>query len=193
MAASHYRRTRLFVALMQFAAIIRSLDHWLRADMNIEDKKVVAFHYTLTDENGGTVESSREREPMSYLHGAGNIIPGLEKAMAGRAAGERFEVTVQPAEGYGERKEANVQRIPLKHLGKMPRPRPGQILGLQTQQGPVQVTVLKVGRFNIDVDANHPLSGQVLNFDVEIVDVRDATEEEVSHGHVHGPGGHAHG
>jgi FKBP-type peptidyl-prolyl cis-trans isomerase SlyD len=160
--------------------------------MNIEDNKVVNFHYTLLNEQGETVESSREREPMSYLHGAGNIIPGLEKGMAGHSVGDRFEVTVQPEEGYGERREANVQRIPLKRLGNIPRPRPGQILGLQTQQGPMQVTVLKVGRFNIDVDANHPLSGQVLKFDVEIMDIRDATEEEVSHGHAHGPGGHHH-
>jgi FKBP-type peptidyl-prolyl cis-trans isomerase SlyD len=161
--------------------------------MNIQDQKVVDFHYTLTNENGETVESSRGRDPMSYLHGAGNIIPGLEKAMAGHVAGDQFEVIVPPEEGYGERREANVQRIPIKRLGNMPRPRPGQILGLQTQQGPVQVTVLKVGKFNIDVDANHPLSGQVLNFAVEIVGVRDATEEEVSHGHAHGPGGHEHG
>ncbi|MGA0264970.1 MAG: FKBP-type peptidyl-prolyl cis-trans isomerase [Lysobacterales bacterium] len=160
--------------------------------MNIEDQKVVDFHYTLTNEQGETVESSRERDPMSYLHGANNIIPGLEQAMNGRAAGDTFEVTVQPADAYGERQEANVQRIPLKRLGKIPRPRPGQILGLQTQQGPVQVTVIKVGRFNVDVDANHPLAGQALTFDVEIVGVRDATEEEISHGHAHGPGGHQH-
>lgn len=160
--------------------------------MNVQDQKVVDFHYTLTNEQGETVESSREREPMSYLHGAGNIIPGLEKAMEGRSAGDRFEVTVPPEEAYGERREANVQRIPLKHLGKMPKPRPGQILGLQTRQGPMQVTVLKVGRFNVDVDANHPLAGQSLTFDVEIIGVRDASEEETSHGHAHGPGGHHH-
>ena len=160
--------------------------------MNIEDQKVVDFHYTLTNEQGETVESSRERDPMSYLHGANNIIPGLEQAMNGRAAGDTFEVTVQPADAYGERQEANVQRIPLKRLGKIPRPRPGQILGLQVQQGPVQVTVIKVGRFNVDVDANHPLAGQALTFDVEIVGVRDATEEEISQGHAHGPGGHQH-
>ena len=160
--------------------------------MNIEDQKVVDFHYTLTNEQGETVESSRERDPMSYLHGANNIIPGLEQAMNGRAAGDTFEVTVQPADAYGERQETNVQRIPLKRLGKIPRPRPGQILGLQTQQGPVQVTVIKVGRFNVDVDANHPLAGQALTFDVEIVGVRDATEEEISQGHAHGPGGHQH-
>jgi FKBP-type peptidyl-prolyl cis-trans isomerase SlyD len=160
--------------------------------MKIEDKKVVDFHYTLRNEEGEELDSSREREPMSYLHGAGNIIQGLEKAMEGRVAGEQFEVLVPPGEAYGERTEANVQRIPLKRLGRIPKPQPGQVLGLQTQQGPVQVTVLKVGRFNIDVDANHPLSGQSLNFEVEIIGVREAKEEELSHGHAHGPGGHQH-
>lgn len=160
--------------------------------MKIEDKKVVDFHYTLRNEEGEELDSSREREPMAYLHGAGNIIPGLEKAMGGRVAGEQFEVLVPPGEAYGERTEANVQRIPLKRLGRIPKPQPGQVLGLQTQRGPVQVTVLKVGRFNIDVDANHPLSGQSLNFEVEIIGVREATQEELSHGHAHGPGGHQH-
>ena len=163
--------------------------------MNIEDKKVVAFHYTLTNDEGETLDTSRERgEPMLYLHGASNIIPGLEKAMAGRQAGDSFEVSVPPEEGYGERREANVQRLALKKLGVKPNQlQPGMILNLQTNQGPAQVTVLKVGRFNVDVDANHPLSGHTLNFDVEIVEVRDATEEEQQHGHAHGPGGHDHG
>jgi FKBP-type peptidyl-prolyl cis-trans isomerase SlyD len=162
--------------------------------MKIEDKKVVSFHYTLTSEEGETLDSSRERgEPMLYLHGANNIIPGLEKALAGHEAGDTFEVTVPPEEAYGERREANVQRLALKKLGLQAKKlQPGMILNLQTQQGPAQVTVLKVGRFNVDVDANHPLSGQPLNFDVEIVAVRDASDEEAEHGHAHGPGGHEH-
>jgi FKBP-type peptidyl-prolyl cis-trans isomerase SlyD len=161
--------------------------------MTIGKNKVVEFHYSLSNESGDPLDSSRERQPMAYLHGAGNIIPGLEKAMAGRVAGDHFEVTVAPEEAYGVRNEGNVQRIPLKRLGQLARPRPGQVLSLQTQQGPVQVTVVKVGRFNVDVDANHPLAGQVLNFEVDVVSVRDATPEELSHGHAHGPGGHHHG
>ena len=163
--------------------------------MKIEDKKVVAFHYTLTNDDGETLDTSRERgEPMLYLHGANNIIPGLEKAMAGKKMGDSFEVAVPPEEGYGERRDANVQRLPLKKLGVKPNQlKPGMILNLQTNQGPAQVTVLKVGRFNVDVDANHPLSGHTLRFDVEIVEVRDATDEEQEHGHAHGPGGHDHG
>lgn len=161
--------------------------------MKITENKVAEFHYTLTDEQGQPLDSSRERGPMAYLHGAGNIIPGLEKAMEGRVAGDQFSVTVPPEEAYGAGREANIQRIPLKRLGGGPKPRPGQVLTLQTNQGPVQVTVVKVGRFNVDVDANHPLAGQALTFDVEVVSVRDASEEEIRHGHAHGPGGHDHG
>ncbi len=157
--------------------------------MTIQQKKVVSFHYTLTNQEGDQLESSRDSEPMSYLHGANNIIPGLEKAMAGKSSGDAFQVTVEPAEAYGERKDANIQRISAKHFKKSKRLAPGQMVGLQTRQGPIQVTVVKVGRFNVDVDANHPLAGQALTFDVEVMDVRDASDEETTHGHVHGPGG----
>jgi len=163
--------------------------------MIIEDHKVVTFHYTLTGENGEVLDSSHQRgEPMAYLHGAGNIIPGLEKALEGRADGDKFTVTVPPEEAYGERRDANVQRLPLKKLGVSAHQlKPGMALNLQTNRGPAQVTVLKVGRFNVDVDANHPLSGQPLTFEVEITGIRDASEDEQQHGHVHGPGGHHHG
>jgi FKBP-type peptidyl-prolyl cis-trans isomerase SlyD len=161
--------------------------------MTVEKNKVVAFHYTLSDTQGEQIESSKDKDAMEYLHGASNIIPGLEKAMEGREAGDEFSVTVEPEEAYGTRSDANIQRIPLKRLGKIGKPKVGQVLGLQTNQGPVQVTVVKVGKFNVDVDANHPLSGQALTFDVEIVSVRDAAEDELGHGHSHGPGGHDHG
>ena len=157
--------------------------------MIIEDKKVVSFHYELTNQEGEQLESSRDKEPMTYLHGANNIIPGLEKAMVGKSAGDKFQITVEPAEAYGERKEANIQRISAKHFKNLRKLAPGQVVGLQTRQGPVQVTVVKIGRFNVDVDANHPLAGQALTFDVEVTGVRDASEEETAHGHVHGPGG----
>jgi len=159
---------------------------------NVAKGKVVSFHYTLSDETGEQLESSRERQPMSYLHGARNIIPGLEKALEGRSAGDSFQVTVAPAEAYGERNESNIQRIPAKHFRDPRRLEPGQIVSIQTRQGPVQAVVRKVGRFNVDVDANHPLAGKTLTFDVEVTDVRDATEEESAHGHVHGQGGVEH-
>lgn len=160
--------------------------------MTIQENKVVSFHYKLTSQDGEQIESSRDRQPMTYLHGAGNIIPGLEKAMSGKAVGDEFQVTVEAAEAYGERSEDKLQRIPAKHFKNLKRLMPGQIVALQTQQGQVQVTVVKIGRFNVDVDANHPLAGQALTFDVEVTEIRDASEEENTHGHVHGPGGVEH-
>jgi len=160
--------------------------------MTIQDKKVVSFHYTLTSQEGEQMETSADKEPMTYLHGARNIIPGLEKAMAGRSVGDEFQVTIEPADAYGEKSEANIQRVSAKHFRNPEKLEPGRIVLLQTKQGPVQVTVVKVGRFNIDVDANHPMAGQTLTFDVEVTALRDATEEELAHGHVHGPGGVEH-
>lgn len=160
--------------------------------MVVEKNKVVSFHYTLKNADGEQMESSRENEPMSYLHGANNIIPGLERALEGHAAGDEFTVTVEPEDAYGVRNENNVQRVSLKRLKGIGKISPGQILNLQTQKGPVQVTVLKVGRFNVDVDGNHPLAGMPLTFEVEVTEIRDATEDEKKHGHAHGPGGHQH-
>ncbi|HEY5775035.1 MAG TPA: peptidylprolyl isomerase [Xanthomonadales bacterium] len=160
--------------------------------MIAEKDKVVSFHYTLRNEAGEPIESSREKEPMSYLHGANHIITGLEKAMEGHAIKDEFSVTVEPEEAYGVRNENNVQRVPLKRLKGIGKISVGQVLTLQTNKGQVQVTVLKVGRFNVDVDGNHPLAGKSLTFDVEITDIRDASEEELTHRHVHGPGGHQH-
>ena len=160
--------------------------------MKIEKNKVVSFHYTVINQAGEEVDSSREREPMNYLHGANNIVRGLENALDGRSEGDEFQVTVEPAEAYGERNEQNIQRISAKHFKNPRKFKPGQMLVLKTKEGPVQVSVVKVGRFNIDVDANHPLSGQTLTFDVEVTEVRDATPEEAEHGHAHGPGGVEH-
>jgi len=157
----------------------------------IADKnKVVTFHYSLKNADDEEMESSIDREPMSYLHGANNIIKGLEKAMQGHTTGDKFSVTVAPEEAYGVRNENNIQRVPLKRLRGVGKIAVGQILTLKTKQGPVQVTVVKMGRFNVDVDANHPLAGETLTFDIEITEIRDASEEETKHGHVHGSGGH---
>ena len=160
--------------------------------MIVEKDKAVSFHYTLKNADGVQMETSREKDPMSYLHGANNIIPGLEKAMEGHAIKDEFSVTVEPEDAYGVRNEKNVQRVPLKRLKGIGKVSVGQVLNLQTNNGQVQVTVLKVGRFNVDVDGNHPLAGQQLTFEVEITDIRDASEEELEHSHVHGPGGHQH-
>ncbi len=160
--------------------------------MIAENDKVVSFHYTLTNAEGEEMESSRDKDPMVYLHGASNIIKGLERAMEGHAIEDKFSATIEPEDAYGVRNEGNVQRIPLKRLKGIGKITAGKILNLQTDKGPVQVTVLKVGRFNVDVDGNHPLSGKQLTFDVEIMDIRDSSEEERQHRHVHGPGGHQH-
>lgn len=159
--------------------------------MQVADKTVVTFDYTLARPDGSQLESSRDGgEPVSYLHGAANIIPGLERALAGKAAGDRVQVTVAPEEGYGPRREDMKQRIPAKYLGGAKNLRPGMQVPLQLEHGTQLVTVLKVGKFSVDIDANHPLAGQTLCFDIEIKAVRAATDDEVAHGHAHGADGH---
>ena len=120
--------------------------------MIVEKDKAVSFHYTLKNADGKQMETSRDKQPMSYLHGANNIISGLEKAMEGHAVNDEFSVTVEPEEAYGVRNENNVQRIPMKRLKGIGKLSVGQVLNLQTNNGQVQVTVLKVGRFNVDVE-----------------------------------------
>ena len=159
--------------------------------MSIGKDSVVQFHYTLT-EAGTELESTKGGDPMAYLHGHQNIISGLEQAMAGKTEGESFSVTVDPADAYGERKDDLTQRIPLKHLQGAKKWRPGMVAWVETDQGHRQVTITKVGKFNADCDLNHSLAGKTLTFDVEIVEVRPATEEEKAHGHAHGVGGHHH-
>ncbi|MDF1645120.1 MAG: peptidylprolyl isomerase [Pseudomonadales bacterium] len=162
--------------------------------MNIGPGKITTFHFRLSDEEGNILEDSHEREPVAYLHGSDNIVRGLEQAMIGHKAGDAFKVTVDPADGYGFHRKENVQRIPLKNVDvkKNARLKPGMIVPVRTKQGMRQVMVLKAGKFNIDVDANHPYAGRTLTFDVKIEDVREATAEEKSHGHAHGVGGHQH-
>ncbi|KQO02397.1 MULTISPECIES: FKBP-type peptidyl-prolyl cis-trans isomerase [Stenotrophomonas] len=159
--------------------------------MKIEKDRVVRFHYTVSEVGQEPIESSKDREPLAILIGHGNIIPGLETAMMDKEAGESFGVDVKSADAYGERREGLTQRVPKKHFGET-RLVPGQQVILQTNFGPRAVTVEKVGMTVVDVDLNHPMAGKDLHFDVEIVEVREASEEEVQHGHVHGDGGHHH-
>ncbi|AJD48743.1 peptidyl-prolyl cis-trans isomerase [Isoalcanivorax pacificus W11-5] len=159
--------------------------------MQIENGKVVSFHYQLFGEDGSLIEKT-EDQPTLYLHGASNMISGVEQALAGRAAGEHFEITLSPEQAYGERKEEMTQRVSAKYLRHAGKLRPGMQVPVQTDEGQRWVTVLKVGLKTVDVDANHPLAGRTLRFVIDVVDVRDATQEEISHGHAHGPGGHHH-
>jgi len=170
--------------------------------MKIEKNKVVTFHYTLKKESGEEVENSEGSDPVAYLHGHGNILKGLETALLGKSAGETCNVTLAAEQAYGPRQEAAKQRIPIKHLlnktntktgkAKSGKIRPGMTVQVQTDQGPKQVVVEKVGKFNVDVDTNHPLAGETLTFDIQIVDVRDPSDDEIAHSHAHGAGGHHH-
>lgn len=159
--------------------------------MKIEKDRVVRFHYSVSEQGAEPVESSRDGEPLAILAGHGNIIPGLEKAMEGREAGEKFAVDVAAVDAYGEKREGMVQRVPKKHFGNQ-RLAPGMQVVLNTNFGPRPVTIAKVGMSVVDVDLNHPMAGKDLHFDIEVVDVREATPEEIEHGHVHGEGGHQH-
>lgn len=160
--------------------------------MQIDNNTVVAFHYSLTEVGGDYTEDSRGGDPLYYLHGHRGILPGLEDAMLGHQAGDQFSVTVEPEQGYGLRNEAGIQRVPIKHLTGRKKPRLGEIVLVNTAPGEVKATVVKIGKFNVDVDTNHPLAGKTLQFDVEILEVREATMEEVAHRHAHGPNTPAH-
>lgn len=160
--------------------------------MKIESGTVVSFHYTLRNEAGAELESSRGSDPSVYLHGSNNVIRGLESAMAGREAGDVFTANLAPAEAFGTHNPEKIQRVPVKHLAFKGKLQAGKVVQLNTAEGMRAVTVIKAGRHNADIDANHPLAGQTLNFDVEILDLRPATADEISHGHAHGPGGHHH-
>ena len=146
--------------------------------MKIGPETVVSFHYTLHDESGVELESSSGGQPSIYLHGANNIIPGLETAMEGKAAGDSFSTTVEPAQAYGERKPDRVQRVPVKHLVYRGKLQAGSVVQLNTSEGTRAVTVVKAGRHSADVDTNHPFAGMTLRYEVEVVSVRDAEGDE---------------
>ncbi|MEW5834079.1 MAG: peptidylprolyl isomerase [Lysobacterales bacterium 14-68-21] len=160
--------------------------------MQIADHSVVSFHYTLTDDQGTVIDSSAGREPLTYLHGVGQIVPGLEKEMAGRAAGDQFKVDVAPEEGYGVRHAELEQQVPREAFQGVEDIQPGMQFQGRGPQGVINVTVTKVEDGVVHIDGNHPLAGQTLHFDVQVTEVREATDEEREHGHVHGPGGHHH-
>lgn len=160
--------------------------------MQIAENSAVAFHYTLTSDAGEVIDSSEGREPLAYLHGSGSIVPGLENAMTGRSAGERFTVKVSPEEGYGEHHEGMVQQVPRSAFQGVDQLEVGMQFQARGPQGVMSVTIAAIDGDEVTVDGNHPLAGQNLNFAIEVVSVRAATEEELAHGHIHGPGGHHH-
>jgi len=155
--------------------------------LTIAKNQVVSMHYTLTDNAGNVLDSSDEGTPLSYLHGAGNIIPGLEEALAGKAEGEQVQAVIAPEEAYGEPQPDLVQVLPREAFQGVDQVEPGMRFQAESADGSTrQLTVTGVEGDEVTVDANHPLAGVELHFDVQVVGVRDATDEELEHGHVHG-------
>ena len=160
--------------------------------MNIEQGKVVSIDYTLKNSDGQVLDSSEGREPLPYLHGAGNIISGLEAALDGKAEGDQLNAVIPPEEAYGQRDEAQIGKVARTDLQGVGEISVGTQLQAQTPQGPRIVVVTDMDDESVTIDANHPLAGETLHFDVTVCDVRDATPEELEHGHAHAPGDQPH-
>ena len=160
--------------------------------MQIEQNSVVTLHYTLKDNDGRIIDYSTDGTFL-YLHGAMNIIPGLENALTGKEAGDEFEVKVSPEEGYGQKEENRIQEVPKDMFDNAEEIKVGAQFHAQSPDGAaVVVTVAEVKDDAVVIDGNHALAGKELNFDVKVIDVREASEEEIEHGHVHGEHGHQH-
>lgn len=160
--------------------------------MTIKSDSVVSIHYTLKDDGGEVIDSSESGEPLTYLHGHGQLIAGLERQLEGLSAGDKLNVTIKPADGYGEYDKSLVQQVPRRTLKGIANVKVGMQLRTQAGHNVRTVTVTRIAGDMVTLDGNHPLAGKNLNFDVEVAEVRDATSEELAHGHVHGPGGHHH-
>jgi len=163
--------------------------------MKIESQKVVLIHYTLKDDQGVTLDSSEGQDPMAYIQGIGNLIPGLESQLEGKAKGDKVNAVVAPEDGYGERQENLVQVVSKAGFQSEDEDEKlfeGMQVQVETNNGPAIATVSEIKEEDVTLDLNHPLAGVTLHFDVEVTEVRDATSEELDHGHVHGPGGHQH-
>lgn len=156
--------------------------------MKIAENCVASFHYTLTDSTGKVLDSSEGQEPLSYIHGAGNIIPGLENALEGKAVGDKLVVSVTADQAYGVRDDSMIQELPATMFTGIDTIEVGMEFHAETEHGLQVVTVTKVEGDQVTIDGNHPLAGVDLTFDVEITEVRAATEDELDHGHVHGDG-----
>ncbi|WP_421869212.1 peptidylprolyl isomerase [Motiliproteus sp.] len=156
--------------------------------MQISDNKVVSIHYTLTSPDGEVIDSSDGAEPLTYLQGHGNLISGLEKELVGKSQGDKLNVVVEPEEAYGNVVEEMIQTVPRDAFTGVDAIEVGMRFEASTAGGPVSVVVTAVDAETVTVDGNHPLAGQTLTFAVEVMEVREATEDELSHGHVHGPG-----
>jgi FKBP-type peptidyl-prolyl cis-trans isomerase SlyD len=160
--------------------------------MQVGKDKVVSIDYTLTDDGGEVIDTSSGGEPLTYLHGGGEIVPGLERALEGKAPGDEVNAKIEPDDGYGQKNPGLIQPVPRAQFPGVKDIQVGMQFQAQTNHGPRVVTVVGVDENNVTVDANHPLAGATLNFAVKVVEVRDATPQELDHGHAHGAGGHHH-
>jgi FKBP-type peptidyl-prolyl cis-trans isomerase SlyD len=161
--------------------------------VKISENKVVSIDYTLKNDAGEVLDTSEGEEPLEYLHGHGQIVPGLEKALAGKGHGDKVKVKVSPEEGYGERDPERIIRVPRSQLPQGLTPEVGMSLAAQGDDGElIPLRVAEVQNDAVLLDANHPLAGEALHFEVEIKSIREATSEELEHGHAHGPDGHHH-
>ena len=158
--------------------------------MKIEKNRVVQIHYTLKDDQGEILDSSVGQSPLPYIHGVGALIPGLEKQLAGKSAGDKFTAVIAPAEGYGEYDEDQVFEVPADGFQGDDELELGMQVQLDTEDGPAIATVTAIDGQVVTLDLNHPLAGISLYFDVEVMEVREATSQELDHGHVHTPGAH---
>lgn len=160
--------------------------------MKIAKNNVVTMHYTLTLDDGAEVDTSVGSDPLVFLFGNGQIIPGLEDALEGKTKGEKLKVKVSPDMGYGDRDDTLTQIVPKGAFEGADKLEVGMQFHAQGDEGPIMVTVIKLDGDKVTIDGNHPLAGKNLNFDVNIVDVREATSQELTHGHAHGAHGHDH-
>ena len=159
--------------------------------MLISKDTVVQLHYQLSDDSG-LLESSQGSDPLLYLHGHQNMLPAIEQALEGKSKGDTLELTLAPKDAYGERREDAIQSVQVKHLQGAKKWQPGMMAVVQTEHGPRQVKIVKVGMFKAEVDTNHPLAGKTLTFKFKVLAIRAASDEEIAHGHAHGIGGHHH-
>ena len=153
--------------------------------MEIQKGRVVGMHYTLTNSEGEVIDTSDGRDPLQFLQGYGNIIKGLEAELDGKTLGEQVQVVVQPEDGYGVRHEQLIQQVPITSFEGVDELQVGMQFQAQTQQGPIPIRVVAIEGEDVTIDGNHELAGEQLHFDVKIESVREATEEEISHGHPH--------
>lgn len=160
--------------------------------MQIAKNAVVSLNYTLKNGEGKLLDSSEGREPLVYLHGVGALIPGLENELNGKSKGEKMNVVIKPEDGYGSRRDDLLKVVSKDGFQGDEEMKVGMQVQLDTEHGPAVALISKIEDTEVTLDLNHPLADMTLHFDVSIEDVRAATEEEISHGHVHGPGGHQH-